>query len=903
MKKHISSTAEIFSNKVFKELLENSENFDVDLKLDFSSLGMGNEKINFLGSFFSYLNKIRSIDLRSNMINFEGFEGIISFYKNFRTKLQYFFLDKNQIDQNCFYRLSEVMYPNNIYIKNLSLVGCSTKKNDIIPLLNILNKFNQLDTLNLSENFISDFEFNLICSNFIYLKNLTSLILKDNLITGKSMSSLVENTKNLNNLKFFSLDLSYNKLNSEGFLEFSKIFMNVNQIHTIILEGNNAGDEGISYMFETMIDHSIKLMKSCRIERLNIEKNEFTDVGGKKILNFYSILKNKKIKNFIINLEFEYNNISKKVENKIRDYSNSIQNQLYKIFQREVQNDIESYIKSLNESLIKKCPTISVSDFKLDEITQIRNNQKVRRIFLFNLYKNTEINITLYDELFLAEKFFYSLSMSKENKSEISIDFYPHAKKGDKFLPLERLIKDDKKSEFIKLEHISGVITIMLFFVYNPNSISLLKDLNDLLVLKMNKYKNKIIVKAVMYGVIDQLERFEYKSNYINFEFYLLDSSAPEAFTYGKYFYNIDLTETQVDLLENIPYLVINKFGTIAYIKDKLVIETLDNCLEFITLNDYEMFSNKIKNNQTHISQKSFELYDIDHTVMKKVRSIISYFQKVLLANTSHYNYIFQYIESKEIMIGHGLNVVGYKTASLKLEIFARHNEYTSILKFLNTKINPMIPLEIFKIKKQIMKTVDFKLGENCKNCNCGKQTVFSYFGQYYCYSCDKYFCEKCGDLFDDSKKGLAKLIHPHNLVYLLNYPSNNEVNFMNEIDLHRIGNVRIVEEAKHAENIDDLFKMPQNVICDFCEKYFDQNFRFICLNCDPGVTEETGFVDFCPTCINFFRDSNRREINPVALENYQDECYKISGKLEKHIIGGHIYLKVIASFGGYSKY
>jgi len=192
------------------------------------------------------------------------------------------------------------------------------------------------------------------------------------------------------------------------------------------------------------------------------------------------------------------------------------------------------------------------------------------------------------------------------------------------------------------------------------------------------------------------------------------------------------------------------------------------------------------------------------------------------------------------------------------------------------------------------MKTVDIKLGQDCKNCKCGKEKLFSYRGQYFCYWCNEYYCEKCGDTFDKSKKGLEKLVHYHNIIYLINDISPEDDDFMKDIDLFKLGRPNIIEECKNAENIDDLFSNRHYINCDYCDSELDQNFRYICLNCNPGYIKDS-LVDFCQNCFDYFRGKNKciPSINSeesILIRNCHD-------------FQRHNYLRVIASFGDYNKY
>ena len=244
-------------------------------------------------------------------------------------------------------------------------------------------------------------------------------------------------------------------------------------------------------------------------------------------------------------------------------------------------------------------------------------------------------------------------------------------------------------------------------------------------------------------------------------------------------------------------------------------------------------------------------------------------------------------VEKRDIILGENLEFVRYHATKLKLNIITRNSEALAIEKFLKSRISKKIPLEVFETNKILMKTVDFTLGQDCKNCNCGKQKMDSFHGQYYCYWCNEFFCEACGDKYDISKKGLDKFIHPHKLVYLINSPANEVNPFMRDIDLFKLGNPNIIEDYRNEKIINDIFFIDKNICkyCKYCGGTIDGNPEYICLNCNPGYSKES-LVNLCHNCFDSFRG---KKINNGLSANHRENEIRSC-----HDISKHIYIKII---------
>lgn len=174
---------------------------------------------------------------------------------------------------------------------------------------------------------------------------------------------------------------------------------------------------------------------------------------------------------------------------------------------------------------------------------------------------------------------------------------------------------------------------------------------------------------------------------------------------------------------------------------------------------------------------------------------------------------------------------------------------------------------ENFKKNCDLIDTIDIKCGNHCESC---KIQLKSLENQYYCYFCNIWFCNLCGDKDDPSKLGNDRLVHPHNMVW---------INVKNEEGLSEIEKYKFGENRIFKENIQKY-----SIICNCygCKKDISNCYRYVCLNCFP--MDERCKLDLCQSCMNVLRDENL--FNSI-------EYLKIVKGLKSHDLNSHVWLRI----------
>jgi hypothetical protein len=210
---------------------------------------------------------------------------------------------------------------------------------------------------------------------------------------------------------------------------------------------------------------------------------------------------------------------------------------------------------------------------------------------------------------------------------------------------------------------------------------------------------------------------------------------------------------------------------------------------------------------------------------------------------------------------------------------------------------------EDLEILEDLYETVEIplsKIGEN-ENCNkCNKcefeiKSENSHF-YFYCYWCNVYFCEKCGNDYHPEAEDLKyKLPHEHYLILIKN---------KNQKNLKHQNLAQIIERNKLGHNLWQKYYYPENVLnsfgCTGCDENFPSpNLRHICLSCRPGpiVTaednpEKSGFVDYCEKCM--------QAILKDEIDKEENKKLKNSITKEGHDCHSHIYMRVDYQTGNY---
>jgi hypothetical protein len=217
----------------------------------------------------------------------------------------------------------------------------------------------------------------------------------------------------------------------------------------------------------------------------------------------------------------------------------------------------------------------------------------------------------------------------------------------------------------------------------------------------------------------------------------------------------------------------------------------------------------------------------------------------------------------------------------INLDIILRKDEYQETSNFLDREIFPNISKEKFNITSECIDLVKIFPSSLCDIC---KKEIEENQPEYHCYFCNMYFCVDCGEAIDSEKKGVSKLSHKHNLIYLLN---SNKID--NEIDLYKLGKKVCLNEDKA-----ELEKQDHQAACNNCDKMITNKARFICLSCKPGCVIAGGFNDYCSDCIKKISDKNDKDYDQLRMRLKRSD---------DHDTVTHIYLRLYYSYGGYFEY
>lgn len=172
---------------------------------------------------------------------------------------------------------------------------------------------------------------------------------------------------------------------------------------------------------------------------------------------------------------------------------------------------------------------------------------------------------------------------------------------------------------------------------------------------------------------------------------------------------------------------------------------------------------------------------------------------------------------------------------------------------------------------------MDIYFGSNCDNCN---KELRKFDPQFFCYFCNLYYCETCGNLIDNSKEGSFKYIHPHSLIWI----NITKEEGLKNIDEYRFGKKLVFE--KDNKN----FK----AICNGCKKPIN-DYRFLCMKCRPGPLRSSGFIEICYKCLKIYNEKNENNEQYNKIKNMLEE----SG----HDREEHIYLRIAVSSGNYYRF
>ena len=181
----------------------------------------------------------------------------------------------------------------------------------------------------------------------------------------------------------------------------------------------------------------------------------------------------------------------------------------------------------------------------------------------------------------------------------------------------------------------------------------------------------------------------------------------------------------------------------------------------------------------------------------------------------------------------------------------------------------------------RFIKTINLSSTYKCYQCSI---KVDEGDQQFYCFVCQITFCFNCGNHINKKAKGLDRLPHPHNLVYI---PMLSD--FLNNIILFKLGKNNMTGAETNNKN----HEMTCNICIDQKKRYYT---RYLCLNCEFS-NERQDFIDICGKCFKLFNLSKCKEMefdNDQLLEKYE-RFVKFSGHNEFHCL-----LKIYFFSGNY---
>jgi len=296
--------------------------------------------------------------------------------------------------------------------------------------------------------------------------------------------------------------------------------------------------------------------------------------------------------------------------------------------------------------------------------------------------------------------------------------------------------------------------------------------------------------------------------------------------------------------------------------------------------NDYSGDEEDIQENEDEEIEQECNLLNIDHKLFKSTRNSISEHMYSLTSKDGFYNtatFIEEKIEYKliENNIDENINKFSKVLKTYNFSTNLRFKDYTNLESLFVSKVYPIIPKESLKPNIFLIDTLWLIRGNNCYKCknNIEKES------QFYCYECNFFFCEPCANLVDSSKRGMERLIHNHNLIFI---PSC--VTELTEIDIKRIGKNKATLEK-------NIKRRDHDNACNYCERMIEGS-RFVCMHCYPGVCDN--FVDLCEKCLAILLDETHTE---------HKDTVKFCLVNDGHKMDSHVYLRLWFCNGSYSNY
>ena len=215
------------------------------------------------------------------------------------------------------------------------------------------------------------------------------------------------------------------------------------------------------------------------------------------------------------------------------------------------------------------------------------------------------------------------------------------------------------------------------------------------------------------------------------------------------------------------------------------------------------------------------------------------------------------------------LSVLSSTAEKLEVNIEVRESDLPALEKIIDG-VSASVGNESLNKSLKGHKLVSVTFGAECNNC---KAALTPQTAQFYCRACNIHFCETCADKEDETKTGNARLIHPHNMVY---------INVSNDQGMNNIEEFRFGQNIQHETNVQEF----EGCSCDVCRETPSGGPKYICLNCKPGTALNGGWVDLCYRCINSWRTKPRdSEENKKFVEILKDK--------HNHDENSHLLLRI----------
>ena len=209
----------------------------------------------------------------------------------------------------------------------------------------------------------------------------------------------------------------------------------------------------------------------------------------------------------------------------------------------------------------------------------------------------------------------------------------------------------------------------------------------------------------------------------------------------------------------------------------------------------------------------------------------------------------------------------------------AEYNKLKEIISIFNPEMMQFKEIEALDID------IDFS---DMTCCKCS-QKIKDKEELFYCYICKNKYCFSCVKNHVQKNNGKSKFIDPmHNLIFFKTRDKNDLLG----IDKYKMG--KNIFSNTSEENL-GRFKKVQ---CDGCGIQFATSVRYICLTCLPGLTGNSGFKDFCQTCIEHMMadDQKGRDLQSIKMGIYNTEIFLLDDDDSDYITHDHkrhIYLMV----------